>query len=107
MSENLKNWLIDKLGGYTPREWHTMCIQEDTKHEAALEKKDETIRELAKLPDFTPDDCIRGAWCSECVFVRRKHVRIGQYPDSSYIDTYYCGKAEVCKHLLIKEVTHE
>lgn len=103
----LKDRIIHLLGGYTHTEWGKRCYEEDKKHEDTLVKKDEAIRDLAKLPDFTPDDCTRGTWCSECVFARIKRARVGQYPYTSYVEAYYCGKTEACKHLLIKEVTHD
>lgn len=97
----LRDWLIHRLGGYTYAEWDDRCCKEDRKHEAALAEKVRTIRELAKLPDSTPGDCKRGTWCSECIFVRRKIVYIGQYPYSSPLEATYCGKAEACKNLVL------
>jgi hypothetical protein len=101
MFENLKKWLINKLGGYHYTEWRRMCYKEHKKHEKALAKKDELIRELAKLTDSTPEDCKRGTWCSECIFVRRRIVYIGQYPYSSPLEASYCGKDGACKNLVL------
>ena len=100
--DNLKRWLIRKLGGYTHTEWGKRCYEEDKKHEEALAEKDRAIMELANLSAGTPEDCKRGTWCSECVFAVRKSARIGQYPYYENYTTYYCGKGESCKHLLRK-----
>lgn len=102
MFENLKKWLINKLGGYHYTEWRRMCDEEDKKHEAALAEKDRTIMELANLSAGTPEDCKRGTWCSECVFAVRKLVNTGQFPYYESYTTYYCGKSEACQHLLRK-----
>ena len=107
MFENLKNWLIDKLGGYTYAEWGKMRYEQDKKYEEALAKKDKVIQELAKLQDSTPEDCKRGTWCSECIFVRRKVAVIGQYPYSSLLEATYCGKDGACKNLVLNHTEEE
>lgn len=105
--DNLKRWLIRKLGGYTHTEWGKRCYEEDKKHEAALAEKDRAIMELANLSAGTPEDCKRGTWCSECIFVRRKIVYIGQYPYSSPLEASYCGKAEACKNLVLNHMEEQ
>ena len=98
----LIDWLINELGGYTHTEWGERCYEEDKKHDAALAEKDRVIMELANLSAGTPEDCKRGTWCEECTFAVRKVARAGQFPYHEHYITYYCGKAEVCKHLLRK-----
>lgn len=98
----LKDRIINLLGGYTTEEWGKLCFHEDAKHEAALKEKDRAIMELADLSAGTPEDCKRGTWCSECVFVKRKVARVGTPPYYEHYTTYYCGKAEACQHLLRK-----
>lgn len=102
LPERLKDWLIDKLGGYTTTEWRMQCHEQDKKMEDALAEKDRAIMELANLSSGTPEDCKRGTWCSECVFAVRKSARTGQFPHYENYTTYYCGKGESSKHLLRK-----
>ena len=98
----LKNWLINKLGGYTYAEWGDRCYKEDKKHDDALAEKDRVILELTDLSAGTPEGCKRGTWCEECSFAKRKVARVGTAPYYDHYTTYYCGKAEACQHLLRK-----
>lgn len=102
----IRDWLIDALGGYTHAEWCARCYEKDKKHDEVLAEKDRVIMELVNLSKGTPDDCKRGVWCEGCAFAKRRSVRVEEFPYYSKYTSYYCGKAEACKHLLPKTEAH-
>ena len=102
MIQRIKDWLINRLGGFTRKCWTDTWLSEDLRHDKALLEKDKVIKEILSLSENTPGDCKRGAWCSECIFAKKKVVRVGATPYYEHYTTYYCGKDETCKHLTVK-----
>lgn len=66
---------------------------------------DAKLREIGRLEESVPTDCVKGPWCEACEFVRTFHYR-KYYGHSNYSTNcmYVCGKGESCKNFVQRKV---
>lgn len=101
-------------------------VEELEKEVAYLERENEGLREsveyadkhletLLKLTADIPEDCKPGSYCKGCSFAKEYHYhnycynysRAGRWLSTSYdkrLNGYICGKGEICKNFVQKEI---
>ena len=63
------------------------------------------LRAIQDLVDSTPSDCTPGKWCAACEFSRCFHLPShSSYSLNKDNVIYVCGKSEVCKNFLQREI---
>jgi hypothetical protein len=76
----------------------------------SLQHAEGHIRALVEIKDNIPEDCTPGSYCAGCNFVQEYYYHnyvSGRLPSpcySSHIDGFVCGKANVCKNFIQKEI---
>lgn len=74
-----------------------------------LDKENDILRGKLKATqnfvDSTPSDCTPGKWCAACEFSRCFHLPSHSIYSLNKDDVIYvCGKSEVCKNFLQREI---
>lgn len=74
-----------------------------------LDKENDILRgklkAIQEFVDSTPSDCTPGKWCAACEFSRCFHLPSrGIYSLNKDNFVYVCGKNEVCKNFLQREI---
>lgn len=74
-----------------------------------LDKENDILRGKLKaiqnFVDSTPSDCTPGKWCAACEFSRCFHLPSHSIYSLNKDDVIYvCGKSEVCKNFLQREI---
>ena len=74
-----------------------------------LDKENDILRgklkAIQEFVDSTPSDCTPGKWCAACEFSRFFHLPSRSiYSLNKDNVVYVCGKNEVCKNFLQREI---
>jgi hypothetical protein len=71
------------------------------------------LRDIIRLKDTTPSDCIQGEYCRDCIFGEKitNTYYVSGYNLSrcynAFINGYICKRGNVCKNLIQKEKTND
>lgn len=78
---------------------------ERDKYIAKATELDAKLREIGRIEEMVPTDCVKGPWCEACEFVRTFHYNnYYGYNCKSLQTIYVCGKGESCKNFVQRKV---
>ena len=66
---------------------------------------DAKLREIGRLEEMVPADCVKGPWCEACEFVRMFHYsKYYGYKCKGLETIHVCGKGASCKNFVQRKV---
>lgn len=89
---DLKNDVIANMG----REVYDLQAKLQDR-DAEISRLKNVVKNYETLSDGTPEDCVRGVWCSSCAF-RKEVIKHNISPFYNIESTFFCSKGESCKH---------